>query len=211
MRHPLTLLLPLFALLFLIACQEADRDNSPPLAQTYESCETTACRERVQATVEATLDPPMRQILVENPAIKSIIGDGREREDYWLIIDPFMRPANGDQGGMVIVIFAEPVSFAGEGPTASQPCKGHFGLDERVDPDDPCLQEPREYGTQELTFAGIQVVHTQVDTGRGEVVRLFADDSSPDIVEDMIRWAEQTQYPPADQASPPPASPQARS
>ncbi len=63
-----------------------------------------------------------------------------------------------------------------------------------VDPNDPCLKEPREYGTRETTFEDVRVVHTQVDTGRGEVVRLFPDDSPDEIVEDMIAWAEETQY-----------------
>lgn len=202
MRDHIIFAIVLFAALaLLMACGEgggADTEG-PSLALTAEACETSECHDRVSATIQALrptpipVDPRMREILLENSAVEELVAGGLEREDYWLIIDMFSSPANGDDGGMAVIVFAEPVSFSGEAPTASQPCKGH-GDEGRIDPDDACLLEPREYGTRQLSFADIRVVHTQVDTGRGSVVRLFPGDPSSEIVEDMIEWAEETQY-----------------
>lgn len=193
-------------LLTLAGCGEGGGENVVhPIEQTIVACaqapDPEACVAAANATLSASRptspppDPAVRELLIANDVVRQLLGDGEEREDFWLIIDaiPAGSP-HGDVGGMAVIVFGEPVSYAGLVPTRSDPCSGHYGLDERVDPDDPCLDEPREYGAREVEFTDVRVVHTQVDTGRGGVVWLFPDDTPDHIVEDMIRWAEETQY-----------------
>ena len=120
MRDHIVFAIVLFAtLVLLMACEEgggADTEG-PSLALTAEACETSECHDRVSATIQALrptpipVDPRMREILLENSAVEEMVAGGVEREDYWLNIDMFSSPANGDEGGMAVIVFAEPVSF----------------------------------------------------------------------------------------------------
>ncbi len=130
-RHLHTLLVILAPLAFLaaVACTAAGDDGSGiPIEQTAVACGTEpdpqACLDRANATLQASRptppppDPRIKEVLLENTVVNTLIGDGVERQDFWLIINQFSKPAHGDQGGMVIIMFAEPVSYSGNVPTA---------------------------------------------------------------------------------------------
>jgi hypothetical protein len=136
----------------------------------------------------------VREILFENTVIQAIAAGRQIGRDFWIVdVAHFTRPVYGTWESAVAMVFAEPVSYQGELPTASEPCEGHYGPDEQVDEDDPCLDEPREYGTEFASLSG-RVIHAWVDVIRGEVVYFFApDDTPPDVLEDMIDDARQEQ------------------
>lgn len=191
--------------LFLAACGQGDQRNvASPLEQTVVACEAQpnpeVCVDAVNTALSASrpTEPPpppaVRDVLFRNDVVHRLIGAGAERVDFWLIIDTIPPGSpHGDVGAMAIIVFKEPVSYSGTVPDRSGPCDGH-GVEGHVDPDDPCLDQPREYGTREISFIDVRVVHTQVDTGRGGVVWFSPDDADDSIVKDMIRWAEETQY-----------------
>jgi hypothetical protein len=204
MKLSIALLTFFLAAAFSAGCGAGSRrDGIVPYEETFVACEEASnpqsCQEAASATytaqrpTEIPPDPAVKQVFLRNSVVRQLIGDGVEREDYWLIIDSLgADPGHGDEGGMVVAAFRLPVSYSGPGPTRTSPCRA--GADERVDRDDPCRDEPREYGTTQYDFHDVRVVHFQVDTGRGDVVWMFPDDTPDDIVEDMIRWAEENKY-----------------
>ena len=151
------------------------------------------CLERIRSALRAqdpTPAPPeadakVRELLFEDGVIKAIVAGRDLGRDYWMQIQHWSS-ARGELGATVTIVFAEPVSYAGQVPTESNPCAGHYGPDERIDPDDPCLDEPREYGTTYKIFADTRIIHAKVEVGRGEVVHIFDMHGTPDMIERMI-------------------------
>jgi len=116
---------------------------------------------------------------------------GREfGRDYWMTMTHVTEP---EEITVVDLVFAEPVSYGGEVPDASEPCEGYRGPDEPLDPDDPCHDEPREYGTRYVTFSDVSDVRARLEMSRGEVLDISAFSLSPDSVENLIEFFQETQ------------------
>ena len=135
----------------------------------------------------------VREILFANEAIKAMTAGRVEGQDYWMDLSDVNREnsTHGDEGAIVDMVFAKPVSYAGEVPEASDPCAGHYGEDERVPEGDPCLKQAREYSTVYRAFTDVSHISGRVDTRRGEVVDLFAMYETPHTLEGTIQWFKQ--------------------
>ena len=204
-RYPSVLCL-LFLAAVAVACSSGDPGGPGPLGtpplDTVASCDPSdrVCLDKVirlRGEAEPTaraIDPRIVDILLENEVIAAMIGDGVERQDYWLSITVPITLRHGDQGGSVIILFAEPVSYEGQVPHSTDPCDGHT-VNERVPPDEPCLDEPREYGTYYLSIVGTRSLWTRVDTGRGEVVYIRPKDTSPENADIYIGFARDKSTP----------------
>ena len=153
-------------------------------------CDTSdpECVKQIDAALGAQYDAKVKEILFENEPIKAIAAGRELGSDYWLSITHVWRPLHGQRVARVNVVFADPVSYSGEILWASDPCQGHTGEDERLDPDDPCLDEPREYGTRYVIFPNVRDVYATVELGRRDVIEVFTMDTPPDVLEDTIRY-----------------------
>jgi hypothetical protein len=129
-----------------------------------------ASRERVAELTRALCSDEAVQALTARRAL------GR---DLWIRISyvyEYREAANSGEFpiAMVNLYFDPPVSYSGEVPFDADPCTGHYGADERLDPDDPCMDAPHEYGRRLEEFAGATGIVAQVDFRRDEVVDMFA-------------------------------------
>jgi hypothetical protein len=121
----------------------------------------------------------IRDILFANEAVKGILAGRNEGRDYWMRIDMIFEHADVENTGeppiaAVQMYFEPPVSWEGEVPTWSDPCKGHYDDDGwLLDKNDPCLNEPRQYGTRQYQLNNANTVHTFVDLRVEQVVRLL--------------------------------------
>jgi hypothetical protein len=139
-------------------------------------------------------DAAVREILFENEVIKAMVAGREEGRDYWIRISyVYEHRGIGNYGekpiAMVDIYFDPPLSYAGELPAImSDPCAGH-GVEGWLDPDDPCVDEPKEYGSAYRSFADARCVTAQVNLPGGEVVTVFQSPVSQDDMEDI-----QTRY-----------------
>jgi hypothetical protein len=165
--------------------EDPDRTGLPVDCDTSDP----ECVKQIDAAAQAEFpDAKVKEILFENEPIKAIAAGRELGSDYWLSITNVWRPLHGQRVARVNVVFAEPVSYSGEILWASDPCQGHTGEDERLDPDDPCLDEPREYGTRYVIFPNVRDVYATVELGRRDVIEVFTMDTPPDVLEDTIRY-----------------------
>lgn len=111
----------------------------------------------------------IREILFENEAVKGILAGRHEGRDYWMRIDTIFEHAHVENTGeppigAVQIYFEPPVTWEGEVPTWSDPCEGHYD-DEGwlVDKNDPCRNEPRQFGTRQYRLTDANNVHIFVD------------------------------------------------
>jgi hypothetical protein len=132
----------------------------------------------------------MGQILYGNETIKAMLAGREDGRDYWIRVS-YVYEHRGIRNygekpiAMVHIYFDPPLSFAGEVPVITKdPCRGH-GDEGYLDPNDPCVDEPKEYGTEYQTFTGVQGVVAQVDLPRGEVVQIFAAPVTPEELTDI--------------------------
>lgn len=136
----------------------------------------------------AQKDAKAKGILLESAVGKAMLAGRKEGQDYWVSISHGERPFHGQQVAWVNIVFAEPVSYEGKITTASDPCKDRIGPDERLDPDDPCLNELRDYGTAYVTFPDVRDVYATVELRRRNVVDVYTMDTPPDILADTIKY-----------------------
>jgi hypothetical protein len=142
----------------------------------------------VDPAAAAERDARVREILLESKVGRALLAGREEGRDYWVIdISHFWLLLHGERAARVTIAFAEPVSYEGEIPTASDPCRGTRG---EYDPDDPCHDERWEYGTEYAAFSDMREFHFTVEVDRGELIGVFAMDTPADIVDDMIEWAK---------------------
>jgi hypothetical protein len=133
-------------------------------------------------------DAAVREILFENDAINAMLAGRELGGNYWMQISyvyEYLGVRNyGEKPiAMVNLYFDPPLSYAGEVPAiVEDPCSGH-GVEGYLDPDDPCIDQPKEYGTRYLTFTDQIGIVAQVDFRRGEVVDIFAVPVTPDEME----------------------------
>lgn len=137
-------------------------------------------------------DVKVKEILSGTEAIKAMLAGREEGRDYWIRISyvyEYMEAANtGDKPiAMVHIYFDPPVSYTGDVPLMSDPCSGRRGPDERLDPDDPCMSQPKEYGSSYRSFTDAQGIVAQVDLPRGEVVEVFQAPVAVEEMEDIKR------------------------
>jgi hypothetical protein len=121
----------------------------------------------------------LTRILCGDEAVTSVVAGRWAGRDLWIRVSYVYEYREADNSGefpsaMVNLYFDPPLSYAGEVPVQTDPCSGHYGDDERLDPDDPCMDAPHEYGRRHQEFAGATGVVARVDFRRGEVVELFA-------------------------------------
>ena len=137
-------------------------------------------------------DLAVKQLLSQNDAVEAILAGREEGRDYWIRIDyvyEYMEARNTGEKpiAMVNIYFDPPVSFAGNVPTASDPCKGHRGADERLDPNDPCINEAPTYSTVHREFKESRGIVAKIDLRLGEVVDVFELGPAPYEIEDAKR------------------------
>ena len=157
-------------------------DQTPLPAYTACSPGDPNCQPPAMPTPEA-LDPAVLSVLARDEFVSSLVGGGELWKDYWLNM------SRGTSGTAAVdVVFARPVSFSGTVPTRSQPCKGHAGNDERIDPADPCLQETPVYGTSQFEFRDQRWVQVFVDAGRGGIVEVFVPGITDQSVDELIAY-----------------------
>jgi len=148
-------------------------------------------------TIEPTTSPSatdarVKEILFENEVIKAMVAGREEGRDYWIRISyVYEHRGIGNYGekpiAMVDIYFDPPLSYAGELPAImSDPCAGH-GVEGWLDPDDPCVDEPKEYGSAYRSFTDARCVTAQVNLPGGEVVTVFQSPVSQDDMEDIQR------------------------
>jgi hypothetical protein len=180
------LLLPLLACLCLLltACGEGENigapGNTPPPPFPSSTPAPTESSER---------DPIVRSILTQNEVVQAMLTGRQEGRDYWLRIDYVDRyreaPTEGDKPiAMINIYFDPPISYSGEVPTESDPCRGHYN-DDDLDPNDPCMKQTPEYGTAHREFIEAACVTAQVELRRMEVVELFQSSVTPDEMQDI--------------------------
>jgi hypothetical protein len=157
------------------ACSMADPNCKPPAAPTPDP-----------------LDATVLSILARDDFVRWLVGDGELWRDYWLNM-------SGDVA--VDILFARPVSFRGIVPTRSDPCSGHAGADERVDPDDPCRKETPVYGTSYMEFHDQRWVQVFVEVDRNSVVGVFVPGSLDSTIDEFIAYL--TENRPAIATAPP--------
>ncbi len=159
------------------------------------------CAELINERIRASLPTPppaevkaeVLEILFSNEVIKMMLAGRELGRDYWFSMSYFEDPRRGDRGAMFVIALAEPTSYEGEVPTASDPCNGHYGGNEGVPEGDPCLDEPWGYGTTYAAYVGVNTIHARVEMGRGEVVEIGAGTTPPDDLADMIAYFKRTQ------------------
>jgi hypothetical protein len=136
----------------------------------------------------AERDARVREILLESEVGKALFGGREERRDYWVVDIAHFEPlVHGERSAGVTIAFAEPVSYEGEMPTVSDPCRGTRG---DYVPDDPCHDAPWVYGKENATFSNARDFHFRIEIDRGELIEVFSAGTSDDIVDDMIRQAK---------------------
>jgi len=149
-------------------------------------------------TIEPTTFPPatdarVKEILFEDGAIKAMLAGREEGRNYWIRISyvyEHMEAANTGEKpiAMVHIYFDPPASYAGEVPViVSDPCSGHRGPDGRLDPDDPCMSQPKEYESRYRAFTDAQGIVAQVDLRRGGIVEVFQAPVAVEEMEDIQR------------------------
>jgi lysophospholipase L1-like esterase len=121
----------------------------------------------------------LTRILCGDEAVKAILSGRELGRDLWVRISyvyEHMEALNTGERpiAMVNLYFDPPLSYSGEVPVQTDPCSGHYGNDERLDPDDPCMAAAKEYGRRHQEFINETGVVAEVDFRRGEVVELFA-------------------------------------
>jgi len=124
-------------------------------------------------------DAEVMAIVLEDKAMEGMLTGRQEGRDYWVIIshtDEYRdAPDTGEKPiAMVDIFFDPPISYEGEFPVIlSDPCSGHYGEDESLDPGDPCMDEPSEYGSKYLDLTGAEHIVAKVDLRRQELVDVF--------------------------------------
>ena len=139
----------------------------------------------------AEKDAKVMAIVHQDKAIKAMLAGREEGRDYWIQIGYVYEHREAANTGekpiaMVHFFFDPPISSEGDFPViVSDPCSGRRGPDERLDPDDPCMNEPKEYGRVHGGPVDAQHVTAQVDLRRGEVVEVFQSPVAPATIEDI--------------------------
>ncbi|MGQ9571815.1 MAG: hypothetical protein ACUVV3_01285 [Dehalococcoidia bacterium] len=158
--------------------------SEPPPAATPDDDDPAELAEK---------DAEVRDILSGDETIKALLAGRTEGRDYWIRISyvyEYMEAANTGEKpiAMVNIYFDPPLSYAGEVPViASDPCKGRRGADERLDPDDPCMREPKEYSSDYRTFTDAQGIVARVELPRRQVVDVFQVPVHPTEMADIQR------------------------
>ena len=151
-------------------------------------------------TIPPERDALAKEIAFGSEAVRALIAGRQEGRDYWIVISHVYHHGRGTQDvgerplAMLDFYFEVPVSYAGEVPTIIfDPCDSR--LDDSgnlIDPNDPCIDEPDEYGTRHLEFANVQHVTVEVNFPLGEVVELFHHETvSQDAMDWSIKWAKE--------------------
>jgi hypothetical protein len=121
----------------------------------------------------------LARILCGEDAVKALVAGRAAGRDLWIRVSYVYEYREANNSGelpiaMVNFYFDPPVSYSGEAPFDADPCTGHYGGDERLDPNDPCMNAPHEYGREHKEIMDAMGVVAQVDFRLGEVVELFA-------------------------------------
>lgn len=130
----------------------------------------------------------IRQILFQDEAVKGILAGRHEGRDYWMRIDPMYERENVEKKGepniaAVYIWFDPAVTWEGEVPTRSDPCKGHYDDDGYlVDKNDPCIYGPREYGTSYEKFDSTHGISPFIDLRLGRVYAIASMGGLPDAI-----------------------------
>ncbi len=135
-------------------------------------------------------DGRIRSVILNDLVVQALVGGGEEGQTFWLDISQSSRITHGGDGGSFILLFAEGVSYEGEVLDASDPCKGEYGLDERIAEDHPCLDAERKFTTGMRTFQNTRAVRAKVNPELGLVFNMFSMELDPSyfthVVEEYV-------------------------
>ena len=135
-------------------------------------------------------DAKVTEILSKTEVVNAMLTGRELGRDYWMRVSyvyDYKEAANSGEKpiAMVDIYFDPPLSFGGEVPVYSDPCSGHYGDDERLEPDDPCMTAPKEYSTEYRSFTDAQAITAQIDLRRGDVVEVFQSPAAKEEIEDI--------------------------
>lgn len=104
--------------------------------------------------------------------------------DYtWEDISQSSEPIHRRWEAAAAIVFAEPFPFTGRIPRAPSPCDGKYE-GEQVDPDHPCLDEPRQVIRADVQYASVHSLVVLVDVEHQRVMDVtwldFGDENSPE-------------------------------
>lgn len=152
-----------------------------------EACDISepGCLERQPDPPPRHTDQRITDLLAREEIPRTFLADLAEGTDYWTNFTIF-EPSHGDNVAMIELVFARPVSFEGDVPSASAPCDG-VGDEGDVPEDHPCLEAPREYSERTIAFSG-RVIHLQVDLDRGEVINVSPLVFPDEVIDEMIEY-----------------------
>lgn len=155
-----------------------------------------ACNDASAAAVASSSARPaknlrIRETLLANDGIQSMLGTGTESEDYWIQIDEYSQPLHGSDGGTATIIFARPTSYEGDIIRGSQPC-APYSSEGYVEPGHPCQTEEREFEAAIGRFIDVFVIYVGVDPEPGHVFNWFTVDVSRNSLDRQIVQIEAT-------------------
>lgn len=133
-------------------------------------------------------DPRARDVVFQDQTLQPLL-TGQEGVDYWIQIDTYDRLIHGSEGAAMTIVFAEPTSFEGSVLRGTDPCSGQRN-DGYLAPDNPCLDEEREFETIDVSFKDIRVLYGGINPELGFVLNLFTMDLSQHSLDLAIEQIE---------------------
>ncbi|MGA2285287.1 MAG: hypothetical protein ABSG55_03330 [Dehalococcoidia bacterium] len=150
------------------------------LALTFVGLLASACAFGNADTPEPTptTDPRVMELARANDAVGTMLTGRTEGSDYWIRIDYVDRWRTSVKGSnpvaMVVIYLDPPVSYSGDVPTESDPCRGHYDDDGYLlDPNDACTSQTSTVSMTHRDFLKAGVVTVEVDLRRDKVVQVF--------------------------------------
>jgi len=161
------------------------------------------CADLINAAANALRPPPVEfhprtfEILMADPVISELVGDGQQNVDYWLNLSPFRDPGHGDASGEVAgatFVFAEPVSWRGMIRVASQPCSPYWS-EGYIEPGHFCLDIEREFTETFTVLDEVRILPAMIYARHGFVTNHFVEgDITERKLERMIEQFSEYEY-----------------
>ena len=127
----------------------------------------------------AELEQRMKALALADPTVQTIIGTKLEGVGYWVDPLPYKFPVNGEDGGLLRILFKMPVSFSGDVLVSTDPCHAVESA-QSIENSDPCQKVRREFSTANRTIAS-RAMFVQVDVLTGRVYNI--QDAGMDVSE----------------------------
>lgn len=132
----------------------------------------------------AELEQRIKALALADPTVKAIIGASVEGTDYWVETIAEKFPVNGEDGGLVRLLFAATVTFSGQVTVATDPCSGSEDA-HSIENVDPCQKVRREFRTVDRHLQTRDVI-LLVDVLTNRVYDIQGEGVDPTTVAEMI-------------------------